>query len=260
MPRKLAIPLKSPRDIDAMRRAGALLRKILDDAAAQARIGMTTARVNARIATAIHASGAEPAFGQQGFPGVASITINEEVVHAPPGPRMLREGDVVTIDAALRLNGWCADAARTFILGAPRSAQDSALVAAAARAVRAVVQAIRPGQYWSAVAAHARRIAAEARCALVPEYAGHGIGRSLQEPPAAPFWPDSGGQTPPAGQDFVLRPGMVLTVEPILVLDRPELLGLDDGWTVVTADRSAAAHEECTVAVTGAGALVLTAP
>lgn len=256
----MAIPLKSPRDIDAIRRAGALLWSILDDAVVRAVPDATTADLHARIAAAIAGSGAQPVMGEQGFPGAASITLNEEVAHAPPGPRILRAGDVVTIDVALRLDGWCVDAARAMIVGGPSSPRMNDLLAAAQEAVRAVVAAIRPGLCWSVAAAAATRVASEFRCNLIVEYSGHGIGRVLQEPPAAPFWPDSAGQTPPAGQDFVLRPGMVLTVEPILVLGRPEVLGLDDGWTVVTADRSAAAHEERTVAVTGAGALVLTAP
>ena len=255
----MAIPIKSPRDIEAMRCAGRLLWRILDGARARAVPAATTAQIEAWVAGQMTAAGARPVMRDAGFPGAASITINEEVAHAPPGPRRLRGGDIVTIDAALSLDGWCADAAVAVGVGAV-SPQVRALLAAALASVQAVVAAIRPGERWSRVARSAAAAAGPRGCSIVAEYAGHGIGRALQETPPAPFWPDSGGQTPPAGQDFVLRPGMLLTVEPVLVLGRPQVLGLDDAWTVVTADRSAAAHEERTVAVTGAGALVLTAP
>ena len=278
MPR-MAIPLKSPRDIDAMRRAGAVLWGVLSDAAASARPGTTTRALDALIAGRIRSAGAEPVMRAAGFPGAASITLNEEVVHAPPGPRILRGGDIATIDASLRLDGWCVDAATTVRVGTAWHSGVLKLQLAATEALSAAIAVIAPGRRWSEVAEAAAGVARRATCSLVVEYAGHGIGRNLHEPPAAPFhWdsggdgsqpvalpvppirPDSGGHPPPARQDFILRPGMVLTIEPVLVLGRPEVLGLDDAWTVVTADRSAAAHEERTVAVTRGGALVLTAP
>jgi len=261
----MAIPLKSPRDVDGMRRAGALLWQLLGRAAAGCVPGATTRALDRDLADWIRAAGAEPVFPESGFPAASAISVNEEVAHAPPGPRILRDGEVVTIDAALRLDGWCADAAVARVIGA-RSADAGRLAAAARSAVDAAVAAVAPGRWWSDVASEAMGIAGQSGCSIVGEYAGHGIGRGLQEPPSAGFQRPGGpkgaggGKQGAAWQDFVLRPGMVFTVEPVLVLGRPEVLGLDDAWTVVTADRSAAAHEERTVAVTRAGALVLTAP
>jgi methionyl aminopeptidase len=250
----MPIPLKSPRDIDQMRRAGAMLRRVLDEAVAQARPGTRTRDLDALIAARIREAGAEPIAQKSGFPGAASITINEEAAHAPPGARMLRDGDAVSIDAALRFDGWCADAARAIAVGeAP-----SPLTNAAQSAFAATLSAMHPGRRWSAAVQAAASVATAHACRIVPNYSGHGIGRELHELPAAPYISDTPSQT--RDWDFTLRPGMVLTVEPILVQGRPDLLTLDDGWTVVTADRSWAAHEERTIAITRNGALDLTAP
>lgn len=255
----MAIPIKSPRDLDAMRRAGDALAAVLRDTMRMLRPGLTTAEIDAAVRARIAAVGAEPVMLEAGFPGAASITIDEEVSHAPPGPRVLRGGQVVTVDAALRLNGWCADAARVAVVGEPAGPDRARLAAAARGAVRAAVAAAGPGVRWSAVSRAALGEAARAGCRVVPDCPGHGIGRGLHEAPEASFAGFESGQEGSACQDFVLRPGMVLTIEPVLVLGRPDTVVLDDAWTVVTADRSAAAHEEETVAVTGTGVLVLTA-
>lgn len=255
----MAIPIKSSRDLDAMRAAGALLWRILDQAVHLVAPGLTTLRIDEAIADLIRSAGAEPLAPEAGFLGVCSVCINEEAVHAPPGPRIVRAGDVVTIDAALRLNGWCADAARTLVV-APATPESTRLAAAALSAANAAIAAVRPGARWSNVAAAAQAEALRAGCFLVPTLSGHGIGRRLHEPPACPFGAPGGGNRGASGQDFVLRPGMVLTIEPVLALGAPEVLGLDDGWTMATADRASAAHEERTVAVTRHGAVVLTAP
>jgi methionyl aminopeptidase len=227
-------------------------------AMARATPGTTTAALNAFIADDLAHHAAEPAFRDESFPGAASITINEEVAHAPPGPRILRAGDIVTIDAAIRLNGWCADAAACLVIG-PASPDAARLIQAAREATSAAIGALQPGRRWSEAAAAAVRAASAHGCSVLSGFAGHGIGQRLQEPPSASFPDPGGGQEPSTCQDFVLRPGMVLTVEPLLILGRPVVLGLDDAWTVVTADRSAAAHEERTVAVTRSGPQVLTA-
>jgi methionyl aminopeptidase len=258
----MAIPIKSPRDLEEMRRAGAVLWEILGRAVAGVSPGITTAEIDRRIAADIAAAGAEPLGQEVGFPAAASVCINEEAVHGVPGPRIVRAGDVVTIDAALRLGGWCVDAARAVLVG-KGSEEARRLVAAARGAVEAAIAAMRPGRRWSEVAAEAARVARGAGCAVVAEYAGHGIGRELHEPPACPFArnpAESGGQRPSPGQDFILRPGMTLTIEPVLTLGGPAVLGLDDGWTVATADRSWAAHEERTAAVVRRGSEVLTGP
>lgn len=254
----MAIPIKSPRDIEGVRCAGRLLSRILDDAVSDMRPGVSTASLNDMIRAMMLAEDAEPLMQAEGFPGAVSITINEEVTHAPPGPRLIREGQIVTVDAALRFGGWCADAARVTVVGGVGDPEHRRLAAAARDAIRNGLAAMGPGVPWSRVR---RTIAATAEAAgfrLMPTCSGHGIGRALHEPPEASFAENRSGQRASACQDFVLRPGMVLTIEPVLVVGRPEPLVLEDAWTVVTADRSAAAHEEETVAVTGTGVSVLT--
>jgi methionyl aminopeptidase len=280
----IAIWLKSPDEIDRLHRAGAVLSDILRDAADEVRPGRTTAQVELFIREAIEKVGAEPVMlgyrGTKGdappFPSAAAVCINEEVVHAVPGPRLFRTGDIATVDCALRYGGWCADAAISMVVGQEARGAGEAgspgaesghdrLAAAVRRVVIVAIEACGPGVPWSEVVRAAVRAAETEGYWLLPDFAGHGIGRNLHETPGAGFEielrgssdaPKSGGA---AGLDFVLRPGMTFTIEPVLVSEPTRVLGLDDGWTTVTADRSAAAHEEHTVAITRAGVRVLTA-
>jgi methionyl aminopeptidase len=262
-----------------MRAAGRELWKILDALLALCIPGRSSMDLRREAHRRILASGAEPILlgytqgGLPPFPGPVCICINEEVVHAPPSARVLRPGDVVTIDLAIRAGGWCADAARSIVVTAEPLAgraqahsgaqhdQAARLVAAAQNAADAGVAAMQAGARWSSVADAMGRVAADAGLVLIPGYSGHGIGRELHELPRAwslrPAPPDGPGNPNP---DFTLRPGMVLTLEPILTTGRAETILLDDGWTVLTADRAIVAHEERTVAITRSGPLVLTAP
>jgi methionyl aminopeptidase len=267
----MAIRVKSPDDIEKMARAGMVLMDILRAAARQVRPGLTTGELDASIRKEIEHAGAEPVMlGYRGqdedappFAGAAAICLNEEVVHAVPGPRIFREGDIATIDCALRLDGWCADAAIGVAVGEidpPRRR----LLEGAGRVLQAAIAASRPGIWWSEVVAAAARAADAEGLWLLPDFAGHGIGRTLHELPAAGFeltlrgTAERSGSRGAAGLDFLLRPGMTFTVEPVLTPGRTQVLALDDGWTMITADRSAAAHEERTLAVTASGVRVLT--
>jgi methionyl aminopeptidase len=260
----MAISLKSPAEIAQMRRAGELLWDVLSATRERIRPGLTTAEVDAWIEEEIRSRGGCPVMrgyrGQHGtappFAGTASICINDEIVHAPPGHRLLREGDLVTIDCALSLEGWCADAAIGVAIGKAEPKR-SRLLEAARSTIRVAVEATRPGTLWSEatslIAAEVERLG----FSILSEYAGHGIGRDLHEAPAVCLdLPDS--HTEAARLDFVLRPGMVFTIEPILVHRGARAEGLDDGWTVVTTDRSPACHEERTVAVMREGVSLLT--
>jgi methionyl aminopeptidase len=266
----MAIWLRSPAEIDRMRRAGALLAEILREGAERFTPGITTREVDALIQHRIRSAGAEPVMlnyrGQRSeappFPGAAAICINEEVVHCPPGPRIVREGDIATIDCALSLDGWCADAAVTVAVGETEPGR-AKLASGAGRVLEEAIAAVGPGVWWSSIAATARRAAEAEGLWLLPDFSGHGIGSALHEPPCAAFELPQIGRTAsgvrsPGGLDFLLRPGMTFTIEPVLVPGRTRVLGLDDGWTTVTADRSPAAHEERTIAVTRAGIQVLT--
>jgi methionyl aminopeptidase len=284
------IPIKSPCDIAAMGRAGALAWRIVAEAVESARAGVTTAELDNQIAARIAASGAEAILkgfrrsDGPGFPACSSICVNEEVVHGVPGDRILRDGDLVTIDLALRQNGWCADVARALVIGprgdgesrSERAAASQSLAQGAARCVSAGLSAMAAGRQWSEVAGAVAREAGVLGVCLVGAYAGHGIGRDLHEPPEA--WLGDGAPTRDAsragtpatgpegtgGQDFVLRPGMVLTLEPIVMegpgaaAGRAAMIALDGGWTVLAGDRRRACHEERTVAITRGGPVVLT--
>ncbi len=288
----MPIPIKSPGDIAAMGRAGALAWRIVTEAVGSVRTGVTTGELDGLIAARLAGSGAEailkgfPSGGGTPFPACSSICVNEEVVHGVPGDRILRDGDLVTIDLALRRDGWCADVARALVMGSRgdgdsashRSSVSPALAQSAARCVNAGLAAMAAGGRWSEVARAVAGEAAASGVCLVGAYAGHGIGRDLHEPPEA--WLGDGATrdgrrgdrvgTPATGpegtgaQDFVLRPGMVLTLEPIVmeglgVEGRAALIALDDG-TVLAGDRRRACHEERTVAITRDGPVVLTGP
>lgn len=268
----MAIPIKSPDEIDAMRAAGRVLWRILGEVLNLCRLGTSSRDLNAAAHNAIRAAGAEPillGYTQHGlppFPGASCICINEEALHAPPSPRILRAGDIVTVDIALRIGGWCADAARSSIVpGDPGAAPPGAtpesigrLLGATRRAIDAAIAAMAPGARWSAVAQAVGAIASSDGFSLIPAYSGHGIGRVLHEPPRA--WSARHPDPDRPERDFILRPGMVVTVEPILTSGRPETIVLDDGWTVLTADRAPVCHEERTIAITRGGPVVLTAP
>lgn len=263
------IRLASPRDLDEIARAGALLDGILRHAVARVAPGVTTAAIDAFIRERMREAGAEPVMEREhnprggAFGHACSVTINEEVMHAPPGPRRLREGDVFTIDAALRLGGWCVDAARCgFVAGTSSrtSGHDRAdLPGAVRRVLAALIDALEPGRRWSEAWAAAMR-ACPADLQVIPGFGAHGIGRRLHEPPAIEICTDPVGHAPLPRQDLVLRPGMVLAIEPILMAGTgvPETVELDDGWTIATRTRGRACFEEETVAVTRRGPRVLT--
>ncbi|MDX2116396.1 MAG: type I methionyl aminopeptidase [Planctomycetota bacterium] len=274
--------LKSPAELEVMSRAGRAACAALHDALAASRPGVSTGEIDAVVERSLRGLGAEGLFRgyRQGasppFPGTCCISVNEEIVHGIPGPRVLRAGDVVSIDVGLRLGGWCVDTARTLVVGGEsgigpaavaRESERLRLVEATRELLEVAISMMRPGRAWSAIALELERRAEATGFGLVTEYVGHGVGRDLHEGPKAPaYW--SGF----AGEDFELVPGLVLAVEPMLSAGRgvsdaargglpgwrmPVRL-LSDGWTVVTADGSPAAHEEHTVAVTADGARVLT--
>lgn len=248
-----------------MRMAGRVVQQALAAASRACVIGATTAQVDAAAAAAIEASGGESLFlnyptytAGEGFPACTCISVNETIVHGIPGSRRIADGDLVSVDCGVRLEGWCADAAITVPVGRVDVTWMRMLETANAILDEAIAM-VRPGRRWSDIATRMERMAADAGYGIVREYVGHGIGRRLHEPPQAP-----GFVTPSflREQDFTLRPGMVIAIEPMLTLsggrDGADSIELGDGWTVVTADGSPAVHVEHTVAVVRGGAEVLT--
>jgi len=257
-----SIILKKPDEIEAMRRAGRVVAAVLDRCEQACRPGITTRELDDIACETFTSLGATGLFfgypdyaPGQGYPRHTCISVNEEIVHGIPGDRIIREGDVVSIDCGVRLKGWCGDGARSILVGEVHP-EVRRLVETTRRCLDAAVEAIRPGARWSEIAAGLEQIADSQRLGIIREYVGHGIGQSMHEPPKVPNY----RITPGGREDFVLRPGLVIAIEPMLTLGTGQTLTLRDGWTVVTQDRKAAAHQEHTVAVTARGADILTLP
>lgn len=256
----MSIVLKSRREIEQMRRAGQAGCEILAKMRAAAKPGVTTweldelARAEMDRVGAVALSKNYPTYKEgEGFPGHTCISVNEEVVHGVPGRRTLKEGDVVTLDVALALNGYCADTATTVGVG-EISPKAKRLLDVTKETLSIAVQHMKPGRKWSDIARLMQYHVERNGFSVVREFVGHGIGRSMHEDPKVPnFWTAEQFRG-----DFTLRPGMTLAVEPMVVAGRRDVQLLKDKWTVITEDRQPAAHFEHTVAVTEAGIDILT--
>ena len=251
---------KTRREIEMMRRAGALGCEILARMREAVQPGVTTfeldelARHELEKAGGIALSKNYPTYKPgEGFPGHTCISVNEEVVHGVPGGRALKEGDIVTLDLALSLNDYCADTATTVGVGRISPALQK-LLDVTKETLALAIQNIKPGRKWSDIARLMQWNVEHSGFSVVREFVGHGIGRSMHEDPKVPNFVTA----EQLRGDFKLRAGMTLAVEPMVVMGRREVALLDDQWTVVTEDRSAAAHFEHTVAVTENGVDVLT--
>ena len=251
--------LKSAREIELMRNAGAAVRKVLDRMEEMAAPGVTTADLDAEAERLTEQLGVAPLFkgvpGKGGpFPGTICASINEEVVHGIPSPnRVIGPGDVVSIDYGCRLEGYCGDSAATFVMPeVPVPVRE--LAAATRRVLEMAIELARPGVKWSAVAARMQAYAEGKGFGVVRDLVGHGIGRELWEDPKVPNFV-SREMLP---RDFVLEEGLVIAVEPMVNLGTPDIKTLKDGWTIVTRDGKASAHFEHTLAITADGVEVLT--
>jgi methionyl aminopeptidase len=254
------VELKTPGEIDAMRIAGALVARALAAVTEAARPGMSTAELDALAEQVIRAGGGVPSFlGYHGFPASLCTSVNEQIVHGiPAAAQVLADGDLLSVDCGAIVEGWHGDAAVTIAVGTG-APDDLALSAACRQALDAGIAAARPGGRLGDIS-HAVQTAVETAgrrdgvaYGIVEEYGGHGIGTSMH---MDPFLPNHGAP----GQGLRLVVGMALAVEPMLTAGDPETRELDDGWTVVTADGSRAAHWEHTVALTDDGPRVLTLP
>lgn len=245
------IELKSAREIAIMRRAGAMVAQVLQHVRAIVRPGMTTQDLDAEAVRRLKSLGGEPAFkGYKGFPATLCTSVNEEVVHGIPGPRRLREGDIVGLDYGVRLDGLYADAAITVPVGTIGS-ETERLLRVTEEALARGIAAARAGERLSAISVAVQRHAEAAGYSVVRQFVGHGIGRNIHEDPPVPNYgePDRGPR---------LKAGMVLAIEPMVNMGGPDVEILRDSWTVVTRDRRLSAHFEHTVAVTDEGPQVLT--
>ena len=253
--RPRGVTVKTAEQLELMRAAGLVVARTLERLVPMVRPGARTSDLDRVAEESIRAAGAVPSFlGYHGFPASICASAGAEVVHGIPGPRSLVEGELLSIDCGAVLDGWHGDAAVTVPVG--ECAQDVlALSHVTQQALQAAVGACRPGGRLSDVGHAVEQVVRPHGYSLLEGYTGHGIGTAMHEPPDVPNLAPRG-----PGRGMVLEPGLVLAVEPMVVLGSPEVVELDDGWTVVTADGAQAAHWEHTVAVTEQGPWVLTAP
>jgi methionyl aminopeptidase len=247
------IHLRTQSEMDVMGRGGAIIAGLLAELPARVAPGVSTGQIDAFAEEYIVShEGAVPAFkGLYGFPGSVCISVNEEVVHGIPSPRRtLRNGDIVSIDVGVRLDGWCSDSAWTFTVGVV-SDEARHLLEVTERALEAAVDAAVPGNHVGDIGAAVVRSVEGTDFGIIRELVGHGVGRDVHEEPQVP-------NIGRAGHGPLLRQGMVLAIEPMLAAGSPNIRTLADGWTVVTADRKLSAHFEHTVGITSEGPRVLT--
>jgi len=250
---KSRVQLKTAAEIEAIDRAGSIIGALFAELEPMVEPGVSTEALNRKVDEFICShEGATPAFkGLYGFPGSACISVNEEVVHGiPKASRILAEGDIVSIDVGVRLDGWMSDSARTFPVGEV-DAQTRMLLDVTERSLAEAVAAAQPGGHVGDIGAAVLGVVQGTGLHVIRELVGHGIGRELHEAPQVPNYGV-------AGRGTELRPGTVVAIEPMLALGTEQIRTLEDRWTVVTADRSRSAHFEHTVAVTEDGPRILT--
>jgi len=236
-----------------MRRAGRVVAEMHEAIRSAIRPGVTTARLDAIAREVLERRGASSSFlGYHGFPAVICASPNDMVVHGIPNDIPLREGDLLSIDCGAIVDGWHGDAAFTAPVGAV-SGEALRLVEVAEASLSAAIAQMVPGNRLSDVGHAVEVVAGEAGFQVVREYVGHGIGTAMHEDPDVP-------NHGPPGKGPELVPGDVLAVEPMLTVGSADTVVLDDGWSVVTADGSLAAHVEHTIAVTDHGPEILTLP
>jgi methionyl aminopeptidase len=256
----MPVVTKTPQQIEMMRRAAQVAARIVAQMRTAAKPGVTTLQLDQLAERELAAAGAAsackgyPTFQPgEGFPGNTSISVNDEVLHASPRDRALQAGDVVKIDLPVSYNGWFASKAITVPVGAI-SAEDQRLVDVTAAALRLAISMSAPGRRWSQVAAAMHKFVRDAGCDVIKEFVGHGIGRKLHEDPKVPSFSNS----LTVRDDFRLRPGMTIAIDVVVVVESAAVDLLADNWTVASKNGKNGAQFRDTIAMTGAGADVLT--
>lgn len=246
------LELKSRAEIEKMRRAARILQRVILEVVNTAEVGLTTLELDRLAHSRIKEAGARPAFlNMYGFPKTLCISINEEVVHGIPNKkRTLEDGDIVSIDCGVWLDGFFADTAYTVGVGRvdPKAQR---LMEVTQRSLDLAIGQCLPGNRLGDIGAAVQECVEGAGFAVIKGYTGHGIGRNLHEKPKV----ENQGR---AGRGERLRPGMVLAIEPMVAMGAGDTEELEDGWTVVTRDRSLAAHFEHTIAILEDGPEILT--
>jgi methionyl aminopeptidase len=245
------ITIKSDADIARMKESGRIVARSLRAVVAAMRPGVTTLELDRIAEAAIRSQGAEPSFkGYHGYPAALCVAVNDEVVHGLPGPRQLREGDIVGLDLGAYRDGFHADAALTAPVGEVSREARRLLRVARESLTRGIAQA-RIGNRVADISAAVQRYAESKGYSVVRDLVGHGIGRQMHEPPQVPNFTVTG----PSPE---LRQGMTLAIEPMVNVGDPEIEQDRDGWTYRTTDGELSAHFEHTVAITAEGPMILT--
>ncbi|MBN9518131.1 type I methionyl aminopeptidase [bacterium] len=249
--------LKSAREIGLMREAGKLVSRALKICRDLARPGVKTIEIDQAVEKFYAEHGAIPLFkgypGKTPFPAVTCLSVNEQVVHGIPGNRVLKDGDLLKVDTACKLNGWCADRAITLSIGQV-SPEKARLVKVAEETLQLAIDLLPKRKWWTQVASEMQRHVEQAGFSVVTSYVGHGIGRVMHENPQVPNYVDRETRK----QDFKLEPGLTLAVEPMVNMRKGEVDTLSDTWTVVTRDRMPSVHVEHTLALTAGGVVIVT--
>jgi methionyl aminopeptidase len=249
--RKYGIRIKTPKDIEAIRRAGRLVVATLDLVAPRLQPGITTDDINTWVHEFTVQNGAVPApLNYRGFPKSVCVSVNEVICHGIPGERVLQDGDIVNVDVTSILDGYYGDANQTFFVGEP-GPDARKIVAVARECLRRGIGMVKAGNTVGDIGWAIQTHAESQGCSVVREFVGHGVGFDFHEPPQVPHFGQKG-----AGLELI--PGMVFTIEPMINLGRKELRILEDDWTAVTRDGSLSAQFEQTVLVTPDGCESLT--
>lgn len=236
-----------------MRASGRLAAQVLASVARSVRPGVTTRELDELADRLIIASGAKSAFyGYRGYPGNICVSVNEEVVHGIPGPRIIQLGDVVSLDIGVEYRGFVGDNATTVLVGVT-DPEVLRLAEVGQQALAAALNMARAGRRLSDISHAVQRTAEAAGFSVVRDFVGHGVGRRLHEDPQIPNFG-------PPGQGPKMKPGMTFAIEPMLNLGVAEVDVMRDGWTVLTRDRKPSVHFEHSVAIRDGEPVVLTCP
>jgi methionyl aminopeptidase len=249
----MAIVCKSPSELDKMRASGRIVRQVLDTVRSMVKPGVTTMDLERAAEKKIKELGAKPAFkGYYDYPCVLCTSVNQEIVHGIPSPkRMLKDGDIVSIDCGVVLDGYYGDAAITVPVGEKLAPEVQKLLEVTEASLYRGIAAARIGNTVGDVGAAVQELVEANGFSVVREFVGHGIGTKLHEDPQVPNYGTR-------GHGARLREGMVIAIEPMVNAGTPGTRVLDDKWTAVTEDGSFSAHFEHCVAVTEKGPLILT--
>ena len=238
------VSIKSEREIELMREAGKILARVLEDLGREIHPGMTTAEIDRLGETMIRDHGCVPSFlNYEGYPASICVSVNEEVVHGIPSEkRVLKEGDIVSLDAGVIWKGYQSDAARTYAVGEidPRAQK---LIDVTRQAFFEGIKYARSGNHLNDICGHIQEYVDGFGFGIVRDLVGHGIGQNMHEDPEVPNFRMN-------RKGILLKPGMTLAIEPMITLGRPDVVWCDDDWTVVTDDGSLAAHYENTILIT----------